>query len=352
MLNRARKIIQVLKRPIPLWLLLVSVLLGGAAVTTTFVALNFLGSKPDFVMIPNSTSNVTRPNGGLSSAQFDIHVTGINGFTGIVALSATAPSSLSVIIDTGNPNHLILLGMSGEAILTVSPTETGNFTVAVTGSSGKISHSISLALVVQGIGFASSPALLTLFHSPATTTITMTSQNGISGTLNLSATLGQLYPTVAPSSVYLPKGGSAIANVTVSSDPYGNGVVNLLARGNGFQSGISIETITNQSLPLEAYSFISGTNATLDLNDQESFAFTPVTYTIADAVGDYYVLNYSSPGPNCCLPLTFTPLVVLIGSSCPACNLNGNPFTFTTGNSYTVTLRTSPNYDFVYKIQR
>ncbi|OLE91773.1 MAG: hypothetical protein AUF79_02470 [Crenarchaeota archaeon 13_1_20CM_2_51_8] len=158
-----------------------------------------------------------------NEASFKINVSSIDGFTGIVTLSSKAPAGVSTIINTGNPNSVILLGSSGTALLTVSSTVTGNYTVTVTGTSGQISHSMSIAVVTQGIGFTANPNPLSLFHSPGSSTVTLTSLNGLSGNLNLSAYYGRFSPTLFPPHVYLPEGGIATATVTLNFGLYANG---------------------------------------------------------------------------------------------------------------------------------
>jgi|SRR6266705_3630782 len=98
---------------------------------------------------------------------------------------------------------------SGTASLIVSSTLTGNYTVTVTATSGQISHSIGITLVTQGIGFTASPNPLSLFHSPGSSTLSLTSLNDLSGNLNLSAYYGRSSSTLSPTHVYLPEGGTA-----------------------------------------------------------------------------------------------------------------------------------------------
>ncbi len=204
---------------------------------------------------------------------------------------------------------------------------------------------------LRDIELSYNPNPVSLFHTPASTTVTLTSRNGISGNLNLSATWGRLTPVVSPTTVYLPAGGSATVTVTLNYAIY-NGPVefNVLVQGLGAK-GYLLDVITNSSLPLQSYSFASATNTTLTLNNQEGFLIRPSSYAVADGAGDEYILNYSSTGPNCCGAYVVNSMEVLIGASCPSCSLKGTAFTFTTGNSYTVTLLTSPNYEFIYTIK-
>ena len=154
--------------------------------------------------------------------------------------------------------------------------------------------------------------------------------------------------------MYLPEGGIATATVTLNFGLNATGIIEFITAVPqlGQEAGFNLNTITNASLSLTSYSFASSTNTTLELNNLEAFSISPTSYTVGDGAGDEYILNFSYPGPNCCPASAVTPLVVLIGTSCPTCKLNGNPFTFVTGNSYTVTLLTSLSYEFVYTIKR
>jgi hypothetical protein len=215
-MNRIGQIIQNLRRPLPAWLVIVLIAASALATAGGFVALGILGPKADFQMKPNFSSNRTliSPN----QVTLKIAVSSVNGFSGVVAITSNAPPNVNVIIVTSTPgNPVILLGTSDTASLTVQATVVGNYTVIVTGTSGKLSHSVTLSLVVQDIGFSASPnPLVCGNNNTANSTITMTSRNGLSGTLNLGGDWHLNTVTPSPASVYLPEGGSAQAKVTVT----------------------------------------------------------------------------------------------------------------------------------------
>jgi len=73
-------------------------------------------------------------------------LTSINGFTGTVTLTATASSGITAALSPASINT------SGSATLIVNGTTTGTFSVNVTGTSGSLSHSVRVTVVVsQGI---------------------------------------------------------------------------------------------------------------------------------------------------------------------------------------------------------
>ena len=207
---------QNLRRPLPAWLVIVLIVASALSTAGFFVASSILASKGDVQMQPSSSSNRTLvyPN----QASFKIAVRSIDGFSGVVALTSSAPANVNVVIVTSTPNNpVILLGTSDTASLTVQATSAGNYTITVTGNSGKLSHSVTLSLVAQDIGFFASPSTLVCGSNyTANSTITMRSRNGLSGTLNLSGDWHLNTVTPSPTSVYLPEGGSAQTKVTVT----------------------------------------------------------------------------------------------------------------------------------------
>ncbi len=309
-------------------------------------------------MSPNVTSQTRLINPNPNNAKFDIGVMGINGFTGIVTISINAPTGVSGIV-TNSP---VLLGPPQTVLVDLYGGIPGNYTVTVIGTSGKISHSVSLTLVAQDIGFSANPNPLMLLHNGSSSTITLTSRNGFSGDVNINASYMIYKPPVSPATVYVPEGGTATATLTVSvpspNPPSGNVYVVLSTHPAGLDSGealyYNVYLMTNQSLTLQNYSFTSNTNATLYLKNNETFSINPSSYAVADAAGDQYIFNYSSLASNCCAGApggVVSPLLLLIGGGCPNCSLKGAPFVFSSGKSYTVTLTTSPGYEFIYAIK-
>ena len=82
-----------------------------------------------------------------SSGRFAISITALNGFTGTVNLSvAGLPSRASASLNTSS------IGASGTAVLTVrvgKHAPRGTYTLTITGSSGSLSHSDTVALTIR-----------------------------------------------------------------------------------------------------------------------------------------------------------------------------------------------------------
>ena len=102
---------------------------------------------PDFSV---SASPSALTIGAGASGSSTITVTSLNGFSGTVLLTASAPTGLSAALD---PSSLAIASggsNSSKLSVTVSPdTPAGAYTVTVTGTSGSLSHSATVTVNVQ-----------------------------------------------------------------------------------------------------------------------------------------------------------------------------------------------------------
>ncbi len=161
---------------------------GTAASGTASHAASATVHVGDFTIAP--TSPVTVPTTtGVAGTQM-ITVTAIGGFTGVVTLVATNPSSglscqpLSPPTVTG----------SGTSTLSCSATAVGDYTVTVKGTSGTLTHSTALitfhVTVTVTPDFTIAPTIATTVNAVAgvagTQTIALTATNGFTGTVNLA----------------------------------------------------------------------------------------------------------------------------------------------------------------------
>ncbi len=75
-----------------------------------------------------------------------------------------------------------------------------------------------------------------------------------------------------------------------------------------------------------------------------------ITYYVKDTSGDTYAqTNWNGPSSTSNQLMTAN---IVIGSSCPTCTLSGTPFTFQSGNSYTIIIVTSRNNQFTFTVIR
>ncbi len=119
-------------------------------------------------------------------------------------------------------------------------------------------------------------------------------------------------------------------------------------------------TTGQENLSLEACSpcsFASSTNVTLNIRELGTANVTLTSYFVKDSSGNQYArTSWNTAGldqPPVIAPNQVKGIMVLIGSSCSSsCTLTGNPYTFTSGYQYTITVTTSRNTQFSFPVTR
>lgn len=221
-----------LKRPIPVYMLLLVLLVGiagGAYASSSLIhgALNTGSNPPDF-SIALTPSSVTLSPGSL--ATFTVRLSSTYGFAGSVNLNATLPTTTG-ITGAANPDSVSLLTGTGSSTLTMlvpTSTPTGTFKLNVTGSSGKLSHSVQAFLLVaspppQDFAIGANSTSITLSQgSSATAALTLSSVSGFSGAVNLTATISPIVgngpsATLNPTRVTLTSGGTSNSLLSIST---------------------------------------------------------------------------------------------------------------------------------------
>src|SRR3989454_3455511 len=215
----------------------------SAPVTFTVVA----PGQQDFTISANP-SNQTVVAGSTGKSQ--IILASINSFNGTVKLTTSpAPLCISCPGWSISPSSVDLSpGGTATSILTfytTTGTPPTKWVVTVAGASGSISHSVDVAFTVV----ASTPApdftmtaRPSILNIPAGTTgkstITLTSLNGFSGTVNLYTSPSPLCPStqcttwsIDPTSVNLSPDGSATATLSIFGGTQG-GYGNVTVYGN------------------------------------------------------------------------------------------------------------------------
>ncbi len=117
---------------------------GSLIHSTTVTLIVNSATPPDFsISVSPSTQTVTRPN----SASYTVTVIPSNGFNGTVNFSVSGlPQRSSASF---NPSSITGSGSSTLKVKTNRRTTTGTFKLTITGTSGGLSHSAQVTLVVQ-----------------------------------------------------------------------------------------------------------------------------------------------------------------------------------------------------------
>ncbi|HEX9429296.1 MAG TPA: hypothetical protein VF944_02870, partial [Candidatus Bathyarchaeia archaeon] len=133
-MERVSQVLRKLRRPLPVWALLVAILVTASAAAGSYLVFTQLGSKPDFNMRANppSVPVLVFPN----EAVFKINVSSLNTFSGVVTLDSKPPPGVNATVSTQVGNRVVFLGKSDTATVTAFAKAVGNYTIRVTGTSG------------------------------------------------------------------------------------------------------------------------------------------------------------------------------------------------------------------------
>ena len=142
-----------LRKSVPAWLLLVAIV-GAAASISIYVATNLktTTSQPDFSLTanPNRETLLNGSRGYWST----ITVGAVNNFTGIVSMAVSLPNGVNerlLKVDGSNQIDVsqVLLGRDQSLNLTIRVATAGNYSLIVTGTSGRLSHSVTVNVIAR-----------------------------------------------------------------------------------------------------------------------------------------------------------------------------------------------------------
>ncbi len=216
-----------------------------------------------------------------------ITVSGVNGFSGLVSLTASPSAGLDAVI---NPSSIT---GSGTATLTVSATTAGDYTVTVTGTSDSLTHQTT-TITVTVVDFSiSTPSSVTLnVGDSGTATVTLTSLNQFAGNVSVSSSVSpnaSLVVTCAPSVLTLSSGGSATSSCLINSSTTGSYTVTV--------TGAVGPLVHTATITVNVVDFNIATNpATLTLNAGSQGASTITITPINGFAGPVTLSAISSPG--------------------------------------------------------
>ncbi len=177
---------------------------------------------PDFSIATSpALLNIAPSASGTST----ITLTSLYGFAGTVSLLASvSPTVTNGPTATLSPTSVTLTsggsGISTLTISTVNTTPPGTYSVTVTGSSGSLSHSVTVAVVGAEFSIVSNPPSLGIAQgNSGTSNITIASLNGFSGTVSLAVSVSPTGPgvSVSPATITLTPGGTGTVILRVST---------------------------------------------------------------------------------------------------------------------------------------
>src|SRR5206468_4027284 len=132
--------------------------------------------QPDFSVAASPTSQTVSPG---SPTMYNVTVTPTGSFTGSVSLSASGLPAGATASFSPNPTT----GTSTLTVTTSSTTTAGSYPVTVSGTSGALTHTTGVQLVVQGpapdFSLTSTPTSRTVTRGASTTyALTVNKVNG------------------------------------------------------------------------------------------------------------------------------------------------------------------------------
>jgi hypothetical protein len=232
----------------------------------------------DFTITASPTSVNANVNAAGTST---ITVAAVNGFAGVVSLTTNSTfCTLSPTSVTG----------SGSSTLSCTFTSTGTFHVASTGTSGSLSHSVSVTFVVQDFAISASPASVNVnVNAGATSTATISPVNGFTGVVNL-ATNTTSSCTVSPTSVT----GSGSSTLSCTFSTSGTEHVSVTGTSGSLSHSTTI-TFVVQDFTISA--------APSSVNVNVNAAGTS-TVTVAPVNGFAGIVNLTTNSTSCNLDVT------------------------------------------------
>jgi hypothetical protein len=222
-----------LRKPVPLWALLLGILISGSVAAGLAYLPRLLGpGGPDFNLTLSSNPVLVQANKGNGSI---VKVESVRGFVGVVTFGIISPSALTTRLiqpQLGDQNQIVL-GTVGNLTLFTDSSIVGDYSVRIVATGGPTSHYVDLVVRVQDLAIAANTTSITVARGSSGTIGIALKSLGLSGNVSLQSGVCHLASSacpvdtyvslrLAPSNVILQPGGSAtvILTVTVSNSDY------------------------------------------------------------------------------------------------------------------------------------
>ena len=283
-------------------------------------------TTPDFSLsVSPSSQTVTQGN----PTSYTVTSTALNGFTGSVTLSASGLPTGAKATFSPNP----VTGGSGSSTMSVttsSTTPTGTYTLTITGTSGSLTHTASVMLVVNA---AATPDF-TISATPSSQivtqgngnsyTATVTPSGGFTGNVTLSASglPSGTNATFSPNPITGGSGNSTMTVTTSSSTPTGTYTLTITGTSGSLTHMASVTLVVTAGTPGFSISATPSSRTVVRPNS------TTYTVTVTAINGFTGTVTFSTRGLPSNSSRTFSPTSVT-GSGTSTLTISTNSATST-----------------------
>jgi len=188
----------------------------------------------DFTISANPTS-LTIPTGGSKSSTITLKSLGLKG--NIALAASVSDPSLTATLSAATLSFTP--GQSKSATLTVTSKTPGTYTVTVTATSGLIVHSLTIPVAISDFSVSASPNSITVTRGTTiTSTISLSSLYGFTGTVKLTSAVSPTGPNATLSSTCAALTSGQIKTITLTitsttTTPIGTYIVTVTGTSGG-----------------------------------------------------------------------------------------------------------------------
>ena len=277
-----------------------------------------------------------------NAANYAALVTPSGGFSSNVSLSVTSALPTGVNV-TFSPNPVA--GGSWNSTVTVtttSSTPAGSYAVMITGTSGALSHSTAVTLIVNAapapdFSIAASPGSQAVVQSNGTNyTAAVTPSGGFSSNVSLSVTSALpagVNVTLSPNAITGGSGGSTMSVTTTASTPVGSYALMITGTSGALSHSATVTLIVNAASSPNFSMSASPSSRTITRGSQTSY-----TATVTPSGGFTGNVSLGVSGLPSGASATFSPTSVTITSGAGNSTLNVTTNSSTPAGTYMLTI--------------
>ncbi len=215
---------------------------SGVPSVASFVQVTAAPLSPDFAVAATPSSQSVPPG---KNASYSVSVTASGGFTGNVTFSVTGlPTGATASF---SPSSVTGSGSSTLSVSTLASTPGGSYPLTITATSGSLTHSVQVTLVVADFSISASPSSQTVNRGAKTTyTVTVTALGPFSSTVNFSVTgvPARTSASFNPTSV-AGSGSSTLTIGTKPKSPTGTFTLTITGTGGGSTHSATVTLVVH-----------------------------------------------------------------------------------------------------------